>query len=257
MTQPVSTLDILGIKVRSLGFEEALADLEATLRDAPAQRRINFLNANNSNLAATNKAYRAVLSRSEVLADGVGVDVAAQLLEGCKFPANLNGTDLVPALLVHLKDPCRIALIGAEQAVLEKACANFQQLAPWHTFRALSDGYFDRNASENLLAELAAFEPDITLVAMGSPAQELWIDQHFEPRHGRLVFGVGALFDFVSGKVRRAPSLMRELRLEWLYRLYLEPSRLWRRYILGNPVFLLRVLRYRLKRPTPRPAATA
>ena len=87
-------------------------------------------------------------------------------------------------------------------------------------------------------------------VAMGSPSQEIWIDTHIRKGHGRLVFGVGALFDFVSGAVPRAPSAVRKLRLEWVWRLIQEPSRLWYRYIVGNPVFLFHVFRYKLSGAT-------
>jgi len=129
--------------------------------------------------------------------------------------------------------------------VIEAAVGNFAKATPWHAFRAISHGYFSPSETGAILADLAAFDPDVTLVALGSPAQEIWMDAHIGPGHGRLVFGVGALFDFVSGVVPRAPELVRNLRLEWVYRLMVEPGRLWRRYILGNPVFLYRVLRYK------------
>lgn len=96
-----------------------------------------------------------------------------------------------------------------------------------------------------ILDRLAEAEIDILLVAMGTPLQEKWIEQHINQSHARVVFGVGALFDFVSGTVPRAPVWMRKLRCEWIYRLTREPSRLWRRYIVGIPVFLLHVLRFK------------
>jgi exopolysaccharide biosynthesis WecB/TagA/CpsF family protein len=103
-----------------------------------------------------------------------------------------------------------------------------------------------KSDSAAVLDRLADLDPDITLVALGSPVQELWIDRHIRPGHGRVVFGVGALFDFVSGSFRARPKSFRDLRMEWLWRLIQEPSRLWRRYLLGNPVFLFHLLRYKL-----------
>ena len=238
--------DILGIRVKVLGWTEALDELTLTLGADRPPRIINFLNANNANLAVRNPAYRLGLARSEVLPDGVGVDIASKALYGAAFPANLNGTDLVPALLVHVTRPLRIALIGARADVLAKAVECFAVATPWHSFHAVADGYFDLGQSSDVLARLEAVAPDITLVALGSPAQEVWINDHIGPGHGKLVFGVGALFDFVSGHVPRAPKMVRDLRLEWVYRLILEPGRLWRRYIIGNPVFLFNVLCYKL-----------
>ncbi len=78
---------------------------------------------------------------------------------------------------------------------------------------------------------------------MGVPRQELWIAKNITSSHCTVPMAVGALLDFMSGAIPRAPLIIRRLRLEWLFRLITEPGRLWRRYIVGNPVFLARVLR--------------
>lgn len=238
--------DIMGIRVAALDWSQALEELSRVIDGNGPQRIFNFLNANNTNLAMRDPRYRQGLSKSEVLPDGVGVDIASRALHGSAFPANLNGTDFVPALLVHTEKPLKVALIGARPEILARAVSNFKAATPWHEFFAVSDGYFDQSDSSQVLADLAAINPDITLIALGSPSQEIWIDSNIRQGHGRVVFGVGALFDFVSGAIPRAPRIIRDLRLEWVWRLALEPSRLWRRYILGNPVFLCHLLRYKL-----------
>lgn len=238
--------DIMGIRVAALGWSQALDELKRAIDGNGPQRIFNFLNANNANLAMRNPEYRRGLSKSEVLPDGVGVDIASRALHGSAFPANLNGTDFIPALLVHSERPLKVALIGARPENLQRAVSRFKIATPWHDFVAVSDGYFDKSDSSGVLADLVAINPDITLIALGSPAQEIWIDQNISQGHGRVVFGVGALFDFVSGAIPRAPEVVRNLRAEWIWRLALEPSRLWRRYILGNPVFLFHLLRYKL-----------
>jgi len=149
-------------------------------------------------------------------------------------------------LLTYITRPMRVALIGTRKTTLMRAAENFRQHAPWHEFIPISDGFFDREKSDEIMEQVRDAKVDILLVAMGSPAQEKWIDRHVGPGHARLVLSVGALFDFVAGDVRRAPLGIRRLRLEWLYRLLQEPTRLWRRYILGNPVFLYHVMRYKL-----------
>jgi exopolysaccharide biosynthesis WecB/TagA/CpsF family protein len=100
------------------------------------------------------------------------------------------------------------------------------------------------------LALLKGQPVDLLLVAFGNPRQEIWIAERITHEHAHLAIGVGALFDFLAGEVQRAPRWLRAARLEWAYRLMLEPARLWRRYVLGNPAFLLRVLRQ--KRAMPR-----
>jgi exopolysaccharide biosynthesis WecB/TagA/CpsF family protein len=182
--------------------------------------------------------YRSVLERHLVLPDGVGVDVASLATCGRIFPANLNGTDFVPALMTYMTRPKRVGLLGAKPQTLEKARQNFQAHAPWHEFIAVHDGYFDESDSSRIAAEIERLKLDILLIAMGTPKQEKWAAAHLGPEHARLVITVGALFDFVAGEVPRAPRLLRRLRVEWLFRVVQEPRRLSGRYFVGGPIFL-------------------
>lgn len=238
--------DILGLPVCELGWADAFAFAEEVATMPFGQTVVAFINAHNANLMMRDPEYRAVLERQVVFPDGHGVDIASRVFHGREFPANLNGTDFVPALLTYIAKPMRVGLIGTRTATLERATANFRRHAPWHEFIPISDGYFDRAKSDEVMEQVREANVDILLVAMGSPAQEKWIDRHVGPGHARLVLSVGALFDFVAGDVRRAPEGLRKLRLEWIYRLAQEPKRLWRRYVLGNPLFLYHVLCYKL-----------
>lgn len=237
---------IFGLPVCDLNWPEAFAFVSA-LADVPiGQTVVSFLNAHNANLMLADPNYREVLSRHLVLPDGIGVDIASLAMHGRMFPANLNGTDFVPALLTYMTTPKKVGLVGARPDVLERARASFADHAPWHEFVAIHDGFFDDTESEAVAAEIARHKVDILLVAMGTPKQEMWIDRHIRPEHARLVFGVGALFDFMAGEVSRASEAVRGLRAEWLHRFRLEPRRLWRRYFVGGPVFVTRVLGYLL-----------
>lgn len=237
---------ILGIPVSDLGWANAFDFASDAASRPTGQVRIAFLNANNANLMMKDAEFREVLRRQVVFPDGHGVDIASYVFHGDMFPANLNGTDFVPALLTYIDRPMRVAMIGARPDVLAQAAANLGKHAPWHEFVPVSDGFFDRNRSRDILAEVRACRADILIVAMGSPMQEKWVDAYVGAQDARLVITVGALFDFVANAVPRAPKLLRRLRLEWLYRLALEPKRMWRRYILGNPLFLWHVAVHKL-----------
>ncbi|MDI7863430.1 WecB/TagA/CpsF family glycosyltransferase [Rhizobiaceae bacterium n13] len=237
---------IFGLPVSDLDWNEALAFADAQAGSPSGQKVISFLNAHNANLMLKDGAYREVLSRHVVLSDGIGVDIAARVMHGSPFPANLNGTDFVPALLTYMVESRRIGLIGARPAVLARAVEAFRAHAPWHEFIAVSHGYHGEAASKDVAALVARLKLDVLIVGMGTPIQEKWVDRYIGREHARLVLTVGALFDFVAGVVPRAPRLVRKLRLEWAYRLLQEPRRLWRRYVLGIPSFLLNVLRHRL-----------
>jgi exopolysaccharide biosynthesis WecB/TagA/CpsF family protein len=178
-----------------------------------------------------------------VLPDGVGVDMAAKLLYGEPFPSNLNGTDFVPHFIISTPEPIKVALLGATRRNAEAALKNLARLAPQHQVELIHDGFFSKEEEPAVLARIAEFRPDVLLVAMGVPRQELWIASKMTPAHCTLPIAVGALLDFLSGAVPRAPLWVRRWRLEWVFRLLVEPGRLWRRYIVGNPVFLFRVLR--------------
>ncbi|OCP04912.1 MULTISPECIES: WecB/TagA/CpsF family glycosyltransferase [unclassified Ensifer] len=237
---------ILGLPVADFDWANAFAFTAEALSRPGGQTLFSFLNANNANLMMRDGDYRDVLNRQIVLPDGHGIDIASYLFHGSMFPANLNGTDFVPALLTFIERPLRVAMIGARPNVLARAAENFRKHTPWHEFLPVSDGFFDRERSSEILADVRAREADILLVAMGSPGQEKWVDAHVGPQDARLVITVGALFDFVAEEFPRAPRFLRRLRLEWFFRLAIEPRRMWRRYVLGNPLFLCHVLWHKL-----------
>jgi exopolysaccharide biosynthesis WecB/TagA/CpsF family protein len=231
---------IFGVAVSDLSREEAIGRLlQAVQYRQPI--KIAFCNAHTANLAWNDPILRTLLADFTVFADGVGVDIAARLLHGHSFAANLNGTDFVPALLVAETRPLRIALFGAKPSVADRAAAVLADVAPQHRITAVMHGYAREMETDTFLSEIRANPVDILLVAMGNPHQEQWIARNITGDHATLAFGVGALFDFLAGEVPRAPLWMRRMRLEWLYRLAQEPSRLFARYVLGNPLFLLRV----------------
>jgi exopolysaccharide biosynthesis WecB/TagA/CpsF family protein len=236
---------ILGMSVASIGWSDAI-ELLGRLVEERLFTKIGFMNAHNANTACVNADFRAAMQHFLLLPDGIGVDIAARLLHGAKFPANLNGTDFVPGFLHAERRPMKVGLIGSRRENAETAARKLKAMAPQHEVFVVSDGFFTPADEPAILADLKARRPDVLLVAMGTPRQELWIERNLNAAHCTLPIAVGALLDFLGGAVPRAPGWMRTMRLEWMFRLSIEPRRLWRRYIVGNPVFLLRILRQKL-----------
>jgi exopolysaccharide biosynthesis WecB/TagA/CpsF family protein len=236
---------ILGIPVADIDLDSAIRLLRGIVAEGRFTK-VAFLNAHNANVASMDGEFAGALADFLMLADGVGVDIAAKVLYGEAFAANLNGTDLIPALLAAEARPLTIGLLGAKRANAEAAAKKFSAFARQHRFVVVHDGYFSPEQEPLILERISVLKPDILLVAMGVPRQELWIARNITPAHCTMPMAVGALLDFVSGAVPRAPLWIRQLRLEWLFRLLVEPSRLWRRYVVGNPVFLARVARQKL-----------
>jgi alpha-1,3-mannosyltransferase len=222
--------------------EQAVKKIDAEL-EAGRRLRVAFANAHTLNIAARNDAYRHALSRFLVLNDGVGIDFASRLKFGSAFPDNLNGTDFVPYYLSRTRHRMRIFLIGSTPQVVTEAARRFAVTWPQHQIVGTCDGYFTNEEQiEEICNVVSDVKADVLLVGLGNPIQELWITNHGVTTGARLQMGVGALFDFTSGQVTRAPGWVRRMRCEWVFRLACEPRRLFSRYVLGGFVFLRHVL---------------
>jgi exopolysaccharide biosynthesis WecB/TagA/CpsF family protein len=247
-----SPLHLIGhVNIERLTEAEALDfvhhALEAPESTPPALLRLAFANAHVVNLAATDTAFREALCTMLVLPDGIGVDLGARILHGAPFPANLNGTDFIPLLITSAHSPLRIGLFGAAAGIAERAAATLARMDARHEIVVLGHGFPEAADERRLLERLGNQPVDLLLVARGNPVQELWIANRIDHRHARVAAGVGALFDFLAGEASRAPGWVRRSRLEWLWRLLCEPARLWQRYVLGNPVFLMRIIAQKLR----------
>ncbi len=238
---------ILGIKVCVFSKTDALDHLSFAI-EQKHHVKLAFLNAHGANIAQRDRAYKNDLEKFDVLADGVGVDIGSIINYGEKFPENLNGTDFIPALFAHLTQGAKIALFGSEPGVAEFAVENLQARFPAHQFKVAGHGFLSRSAEKKMLKHLAETQPDILLVALGNPAQERWIAEHCSKDNCTIAIGVGAFFDFAADSVPRAPEFIRKFRLEWAYRLWQEPRRMWKRYLIGNPLFILRSLMQKFSR---------
>jgi alpha-1,3-mannosyltransferase len=241
LSQGMKTRTILGVPIIAATAPQTVEMLDLQFeRGGPA--RVAFANANALNIAYRNNRFRSILQNSIVINDGIGVDIASRLLFGAAFPQNLNGTDFTPHYLQSTRHRFRIFLLGSRLGVAERAGEYFARRCPQHVVVGCHHGHFTNDQTNEIISIIKATNADVILVAMGNPAQELWLADNLQATGCRLGFAVGALFDFVTGQSRRAPAWVRSARLEWVHRLSREPKRLWRRYLVGNPVFLLRVL---------------
>ena len=207
-------------------------------------QRINvaFANAHSINLAASNPAYLSVFKNFFVLNNGLGVNIASRMKFGKTFSEDLNSIDFVPRFLRETCQTYRIFLLGAREEVVERAAEILQEQFPQHKIVGFHHGYFDSQHDGEITRRIREAHADLVLVGMGNPLQEFWINNNAEASGARILLGVGSLFDFTAGRVRRAPAWVRHARLEWLFRSMQEPQRLWRRYLVGNAMFLKKVL---------------
>lgn len=205
-----------------------LIELLRERRDAGTPTELLFAN---TNFVMTCRPLAAALHGPETLIvnDGIGLELASRFFHRRPFPENLNGTDFVPRLLRSLDRPTRVFLLGARPFAVDRAATVFGGLDRVEIVGAI-DGFDGMANDAAVTAAIAAAAPDLLLVALGDPRQARWIVEHRGRHDVPLVIGVGALFDFVSGTIARAPHWVRRLRLEWVYRLVHEPRRLAKRY---------------------------
>lgn len=248
MPAPIPVLPLAGYPVAAMTTEQLQSEL---VRDL-AQGRTRMLFFVNTNFVNQCTALKADLRRPEVILvnDGIGMDIASMLIHRRRFPDNLNGTDFVPALLETLVArykrgdggaPPSVFLLGAKPGVARQAATVLESMGV--VVAGALDGYEESADNQRVIADMNASGAGIVLVATGNPRQETWILENAPSLNARLFIGVGALLDFLAGDKPRAPETIRRLRLEWLYRLSLEPRRLARRYTLDIGHFLIRCFR--------------
>jgi exopolysaccharide biosynthesis WecB/TagA/CpsF family protein len=240
-------VEILGVPIARLEVAAALGEVERLYEAGP--QIVAYANAHTLNLAYSDGTYGDLLrSTGIVLGDGAGVMIAARL-NRAPLPANLNGSDFNPRILERAAARgWPVYLLGGRPGVADRVAERWTRELDGLRVAGTSDGYFPSTRSADVAASIKSSGAGVVMVAMGNPLQERWIAEHLPATGARLGIGVGAFFDFSAGVVPRAPAWMNRAGIEWVYRLYQEPRRMWRRYVVGNPLFLARVARERLSR---------
>jgi exopolysaccharide biosynthesis WecB/TagA/CpsF family protein len=235
---------ILGCDIQSLTMSEAINDLNHVIQNKQ-KCQVTYLNADCLNKSVSDIDYRNVITRSErVFPDGIGVKIAC-IITGQKMIENINGTDMFPELCqLSVKQDYRLFFLGAKPGVVNVMKENVEKRFPGIQVVGIQHGFFSEDNIDSIIDHINTSHADLLFIAMGAPTQEKWIRQHIKKIDCSVILGVGGLFDFNAGHISRAPTLLRKLGSEWIWRLIQEPKRMWKRYLLGNVLFIYRVLRW-------------
>jgi N-acetylglucosaminyldiphosphoundecaprenol N-acetyl-beta-D-mannosaminyltransferase len=239
------TVSILGVRILNASSIEAIRAIEPLFRRKPAQTNpVYIVNAHTLNLASESAEYRALLNDAyAVFADGTGTRWAARM-RGVTLKDNLVGTDLIPKLFeVTSGRGLRYFLLGADARTIRLAANASQRMHPGWQLAGFHHGYVtaDSDAAE-VIEQINEARPNLLLVGMGNPLQEQWIHRYRHKLQVPVSIGVGGLFDHWGGNLKRAPRWVRQQGFEWLQLMMQQPGK-WRRYLIGNPKFLLRTMR--------------
>jgi N-acetylglucosaminyldiphosphoundecaprenol N-acetyl-beta-D-mannosaminyltransferase len=242
----LQTVDILGVNIACLDLPGLLEAALAWSREQ-TRRTIYYANAHCLNLALDDLDYRQALNRADLIyADGISVVWSSRFLGGCRLH-RLTGADWVGdfCALAEQND-LRLYILAGQRNVARQAKDSLLQRYPGIKIVGVVDGLFEDQSPDQVLEDIARSSPHVLMVGMGSPRQEIWIARNREQIAAPLCWGVGALFDFVAQVEPRSPTWMIRLGLEWAWRLLVNPRGKWRRYLLGNPRFVYRVVRQKL-----------
>ena len=245
--ESIRTVEFLGFTLWDGDVKQVVATIDARLRDH-LMTRVVPVNPHIVLVARSDPEFSKALREDSVaVCDGFGISLSHLILRGALL-SRAPGVDLMGALIdyaaMHGK---KVYLLGGTNGSAGRCAEVFTlkhpklQIAGVHEppqVQRIDD--FDNNQLVSLVKEA---NPDMLFVALGVPKQELWLSRYRRVLNVPFVMGVGASFDFLSGRVPRAPRVLRVAGLEWLYRVFREPGRLWKRYLVGVPSFVSLVFR--------------
>lgn len=243
-------INILGVQVHPLTVDQLHEEL-AQLIETDAHAEVLHVNVHGMNLSADNPWLRDYLNQAEIVfCDGAGIILGARIL-GQHIPERITYADWMWQLAEFAAARgYSFYFLGAKPGIAQTAADRMIAHFPELKIAGVRDGYFNKDNghpdNEAVLADINAARPNILIVGMGMPMQERWLLDNWSRIDANIALTGGAVFDYISGDLKRAPTWMTDNGLEWLGRLLIEPRRLWQRYIVGNPVFLARVIRERL-----------
>lgn len=243
------TLEVAGLPVSASGLSDAALDM-VNYCASPSRRREPLLstsvNGQVLSLCDADPRVKAAFAAADVIhCDGQPLVMLSRFLGSLRLPERVATTDLYPAVAALAAERgLTFYLLGASAAVNREAVARSRAAHPGLQIVGSSHGYLSPAAEAAVVAEIAALKPDVLWVALGVPRE-----QEFFLRHRAALAGVGivktsgGLFDFLAGSKRRAPAVVQRAGLEWLFRLALEPRRLFLRYLVTNPHALVVMLK--------------
>jgi len=248
--RPAGRLRVGQISIDRLTFAEALDAIEGLIR-AGRGGTVFTPNVDHVVLAEEDELFRSAYRDTDLsLVDGVPVVWASRLL-GPRLPEKVAGSDLIRPLAARAATKgWRLYLLGAAPGVaqrvkeiLERNYPGIQVVGAGSPNVDLAKDVADQKA---VLDEVRASRPDLLFLALGAPKQEIWAHRIRQMLKPAVILGVGGSFDFIAGTAKRAPPWIGDVGFEWLYRLVHEPRRLWKRYLVRDPKFVVILARQML-----------
>lgn len=235
-------IDLLGCPVDNISMDETLKRIDEIIHSAIPVQHVVVNVDKILKIRRDEKLYNIVNHCAIINVDGMPLVWISRLF-GKPLKERVAGIDLMERLVEHAaKRTYRIFFLGAEDMIVKKVIDIYTQQYQNLAVAGFHHGYWAPAEEQRIVQGIKESKADILFVAMSSPRKEEFINQYLTQMNTPFVMGVGGSFDIVAGKTKRAPQWMQYAGLEWLFRLFQEPRRMWRRYLVGNVRFVLLVV---------------
>lgn len=244
----IKKIDFLGIPLHVLTMDETIHQVENSISSG-TQIHHCVINAGKVVQIQKNLFLKESVVHSDLInADGMGIVWAARFL-GYKIPERVAGIDLMENLVeLSFNRKYKCFFFGAQENVVKKLVDDYSKKYSRDLIAGYRNGYYDESEEYEIVKTIKESNANILFVAMTSPKKEIFLNTYKnELIDINFIMGVGGSFDVISGLIKRAPKYMQNAGLEWLYRFLQEPSRMWRRYLIGNFNFLILILKAKAK----------
>ena len=240
----IPEVDILGIHVHRVSSSDIQSIILKRIRENDRGVFL-YVHLHSINLAQADDELRSMFNSATITyCDGEGVRIGARLL-GHFLPERIPLTRWIyPFLDFCVLNTLSVYCIGTEERIIRRAIGVLCDRFPALKIAGFHDGFFhtDGERSAEVLRDIRNTRPDILIVGMGTPLQEFWVRDHWDELQAGCILTAGSCFDYIAGEKQACPPWMAEHGLEWLHRLIREPRRVWKRYLIGIPLFLWRIL---------------
>jgi N-acetylglucosaminyldiphosphoundecaprenol N-acetyl-beta-D-mannosaminyltransferase len=234
-----SRVDVVGYSFDALTMDETIDRCAAWCHTGGAAHVVMPMNAAIVVAMRHDPTLRAAAAAADLrLADGAAILWAARLA-GVRLPERVTGIDLMQGLIERAAAiGLSVFFLGAQRPVVQQLVQIYQRRYPKLRIAGFQDGYFGADDHVSLVERIRASGADLLFVGMPTPFKETWAEEHRDRLGVPVILGVGGSFDVLAGLIPRAPRILQRAGLEWFWRLLCEPRRLWKRYLVGNTVFL-------------------
>lgn len=233
--------EIFDIKIGAIPLS-GLATVVSSYISQGEKETLFYINAHTLNVANVDGEYKEILKRASlVYAGGLGPVIASWILNQT-LPGRSPTPDFINKVFeIAEKKGWSVYLLGTTQKSLIKVVAKIKKNFSKLSICGFHHGFFAPEEEEDIIAEINSKNPTVVIVGMGTPKQEKWIAKNKDKINAKAFWAVGALFDVISGELPRAPKWVQVIGLEWFFRFCQEPRRLWKRYVIGNLLFILAI----------------